>query len=213
MSEARLQGLYAITDCARLDPDELLVVTEQILRAGVSALQYRDKSGDRDKRTYEAAELRRLCARHGALFIINDDSELAASVQSDGVHLGREDCDCKSARAALGPDALIGVSCYNSLELAVAAQQDGADYVAFGSFFPSPSRRNTVPAQPELISQAKAVISLPIAAIGGITPANCAPLLRQGADMIAVISSVYQSPNPCLTVQQFNRLLSQQATL
>ena len=203
-----MRGLYAITDCARPGTDELLAVTEQVLSAGVVALQYRDKSGDRDKKKYEAGELRQLCNQYDTLFIVNDDLELALSVESDGVHLGRDDCDCKSAREALGTDAIIGVSCYNSLERALSAQQDGADYVAFGSFFSSSSKRNTVIAQPDLIRRAKAEISLPVAAIGGITPANCAPLIEHGADMIAVISSIWQAQDPCSTVQQFNRLLA-----
>ena len=124
---------------------------------------------------------------------------------SDGVHLGREDCDCKTARNELGPGAIIGVSCYNSLGMALAAQEDGADYVAFGSFFPSPSKQNTVTAEPDIIRQAKAKISLPVAAIGGITPANCRTLIEHGADMLAVLSSIYQAQDPHSTVMEFNR--------
>ena len=175
-----MKGLYAITDCARLSMDCLLSVTEQILRAGVVALQYRDKSVDRHKRRYEAAELRQLCNKHGCLFIINDDLELAVSAQSDGVHLGKTDQDCKSAREKLGTGAIIGVSCYNSLETALTAARNGADYVAFGAFFPSSSKRSTVTAEPGIIRRAKAELSLPVAAIGGITPANCGTLLQQG---------------------------------
>ena len=202
-----MKGLYAITDCARLPTDSLLAVTEQVLRAGVTALQYRDKSGDSDKRKHEAAELRQLCNKHGCLFIINDDLELAVSAESDGVHLGKGDTDCKSAREKLGPEAIVGVSCYNSLEAALAAQRDGADYVAFGSFFPSSSKHNAVTAEPDIIRRAKAEISLPVAAIGGITPANCGTLLRHGADMVAVISSLYQSEDPYATALEFNRLI------
>lgn len=204
-----MKGLYAITDCARLPTDSLLAVTEQALRAGVTALQYRDKSGDCAKRKHEAAELRQLCNKHGCLLIINDDLELAALTGSDGVHLGREDCDCKTARNELGPGAIIGVSCYNSLGMALAAQEDGADYVAFGSFFPSPSKQNTVTAEPGIIKQAKTKISLPVAAIGGITPANCRTLIEHGADMLAVIGSIYQAENPYATVKEFNRLIFQ----
>ncbi|MYH69953.1 MAG: thiamine phosphate synthase, partial [Gammaproteobacteria bacterium] len=177
-----MKGLYAITDCDRLSTDSLLAVTEEILRAGVVALQYRDKSGNHARRKYEAAELWQLCREHDCLFIINDDLQLAVLTGSDGVHLGREDCDCKTARNELGPGAIIGVSCYNSLGMALAAQEDGADYVAFGSFFPSPSKQNTVTAEPDIIKRAKANISLPVAAIGGITPANCRALIEHGAD-------------------------------
>lgn len=200
-----MRGVYAITDCDNLPTEKLLSVTEIILRGGITALQYRDKSGDPDKRKREAAELRRLCSRHGCLFIINDDLELAVTAASDGVHLGREDHDCKSAREILGRRAIIGVSCYDSLETAQAAERIGADYVAFGSFFPSPSKRNTVTAEPDIIRRAKAEISLPVAAIGGITPANCRTLIEHGADMLAAISSIYQAEDPYATVKEFNR--------
>ncbi len=202
-----MRGVYAVTDCENLSTDALLPVTEEILRAGLVALQYRDKSGDRAKRKHEARELRQLCRKHGCLFIINDDVQLARSVGSDGVHLGREDCDCKTARTKLGPAAIIGVSCYNSLEKAQAAAANGADYVAFGSFFPTTSKRNTVTAAPAIIRQAKEKISLPIAAIGGITPANCRTLIEHGADMLVVISSIYQAEDPYSTVKEFNRLI------
>ena len=202
-----MKGLYAITDCARLPTDSLLAVTEQALRAGVTALQYRDKSGDRGKRQHEAAELRQLCNRHGCPFIINDDLELAVWAESDGVHLGGEDRDCKTARNELGPEAIIGISCYNSVERALAAQENGADYVAFGSFFPSSSKQNTAAAEPDTIRQAKARVSLPVAAIGGITPANCRTLIEHGADMLAVISGIYQAEDPYAAVIEFNRLI------
>ena len=200
-----MRGLYAITDCDRLPTDSLLSATEEILRAGVVALQYRDKSGNHARRKYEAGELQQLCKEHNSLFIINDDLQLAAWTGSDGVHLGREDCDCKTARNELGPEAIIGISCYNSVETALAAQENGADYVAFGSFFPSSSKQNTAAAEPDIITRAKAGVSLPIAAIGGITPRNCRTLIEHGADMLAVINSIYQSEDPYSTVMEFNR--------
>ena len=202
-----MKGLYAITDCERLSTDRLLSVTEEILGAGVAALQYRDKSGNHAKRKYEAGELRRLCNEHGCLFIINDDLQLAVSAGSDGVHLGKEDHDCRTARNELGPEAIIGISCYNSVDTALAAQENGADYVAFGSFFPSSSKQNTTAAEPAIIRQAKARVSLPVAAIGGITPANCRTLIEHGADMLAVISSIYQAEDPYATVKEFNHLI------
>ena len=202
-----MKGLYAITDCDRLSADSLVSATEQILRAGVVALQYRNKSGNLATRKYEAGELQRLCKEHNSLFIINDDLQLAVSTGSDGVHLGREDCDCKTARNELGPEAVIGISCYNSVETALAAQEDGADYVAFGSFFPSSSKQNTTVVEPDIIRWAKARVSLPVAAIGGITPANCRTLIEHGADMLAVISSIYQARDPYSAAMEFNRYL------
>ena len=202
-----MKGLYAITDCENLSTDNLLAVTEDVLRARVAVLQYRDKSADHAKRKYEAAELRLLCREYNCLFLINDDVQLAKSVNSDGVHLGSGDCDCKKARYELGPGALIGVSCYNRLEAALAAADAGADYIAFGSFYPSSSKPGTVIAEPDILTQAKRKIALPIVAIGGITPSNCRILLESGADLLAVISSIYQAEDPYSEVQEFNRLI------
>ena len=202
-----MRGLYAITDCDNLSTQELLPVTEEILMAGVAALQYRDKSGNNDKRKYEAEKLRELCGKHNCPFIINDDVQLAKESGSDGVHLGSEDRDCKTARGELGPDAIIGISCYDSLEAAQDAVAEGADYVAFGSFYPTLSKQRTTAAEPELIIRAKERISVPIVAIGGITPANCRVLVECGADMLAVISSIYRAEHPYSTVKEFNRLM------
>ena len=203
-----MRGLYAITDCDNLSAHKLLSVTEEILRAGVAVLQYRDKSGDRNKRNREARELQQLCREHGCLFIVNDDIQLAAATGSDGVHLGRDDRDCTTARNELGPDALIGISCYDSLKAAQDAAADGADYVAFGSFYPTGSKQNTAIAEPQVIIRAKEKLSLPVVAIGGITPANCKTLIECGADMLAAISSIYQADDPYSAVQEFNRYFS-----
>lgn len=205
-----MRGLYAITDCDNLPTQELLPVTEQILMAGVAALQYRDKSGNQDKRTYEAGRLRELCGKHNCLFIVNDDVQLAKEAGSDGVHLGSGDCDCKTARHELGPEAIIGVSCYDSLEAAQDAVAEGADYVAFGAFYPTVSKQKTVAAEPEIIKRAKQRISVPIVAIGGITPANCRVLVECGADLLAVIGSIYRAGDPYKTVREFNRILFHQ---
>ena len=202
-----MKGLYVITDCDRLAGASLLSVTEEILQAGVTALQYRDKSAGDTGRKCTAAALSTLCREYGCLFIVNDDVQLAKSTGSDGVHLGQGDVDCKTARKTLGEEAIIGVSCYNSLDLARTAATDGADYVAFGSFYPTSSKRNTVTAEPAIIKQAKASLSLPVAAIGGITPANCPPLLARGADMLAVISSIYRAKDPTAAVEEFNRVI------
>ena len=202
-----MKGLYVITDCENLSTDRLLAATENVLRAGVAVLQYRDKSRNHTKRQYETAELRLLCREYNCLFIINDDVQLAKSANSDGVHLGSGDCDCNKARNELGPGAMIGVSCYNRVETALAAADAGADYIAFGSFYPSPSKQDTVIAKPGIIKQAKRKIALPIVAIGGITPSNCRILLESGADLLAVISSIYQADDPYSAAQEFNRLI------
>jgi thiamine-phosphate pyrophosphorylase len=201
------QGLYVITDCARLSPEELLRHTQQILEAGVAALQFRDKTANGNKME-TGGKLKALCRKYNALFIVNDDVELAANLQADGLHLGRDDDDYRRARELLGDNVILGLSCYNDLDRATEAQTGGVDYVAFGSVFPTTSKENTVHASLELIKIAKQKLHVPVAAIGGITPDNCAPLVEAGVDLLAVISSVYQSPAPRETVEKFNRYFS-----
>jgi len=191
----KLRGLYAITAG---DTVTALGLTEQAARAiagGARAIQYRDKSGDPIKRLAEAAALNRLCRAQGVPLLINDDVALAAQVGAAGVHLGRDDADVAEARARLGSDAIIGVSCYNQFELAEHAAAAGADYVAFGSFFPSPTKPEAVPADPALLQRARSELHVPAVAIGGITPENGRALIQAGAAMLAVISGVFGQPD------------------
>lgn len=186
-----LRGLYVITDTALIPDDRFAERVEAALRGGARIVQYRDKRGDVPLRERLAREVVRLCREHGALSIINDDVELAARVGADGVHVGREDAALGHARNRLGPGAVIGVSCYNRLELALEAAAEGADYVAFGSFFPSRVKPQAVSASMDLLREARKKLSLPLCAIGGITADNAAPLVEAGADMLAVISDVF----------------------
>jgi thiamine-phosphate pyrophosphorylase len=186
----RLHGLYLITDDRRQGPAALGAVVEAALRGGARVVQYRDKSGDPGRRRAEAAALHALCRRYAVPFLVNDDVELAVAVDADGVHLGRDDQDIDAARRRLGEHRLIGVSCYNRFELAQAAAARGADYAAFGSFHPSPTKPQAVRAQPELLRRARRELALPVVAIGGISPENGAALVHAGADMLAVISAV-----------------------
>lgn len=186
-----LFGLYAITDPALTPGGRLLTALEAAIRGGARLVQYRDKSADRERRRREAEGLLELCRGHGVPLIINDDLELAAALGADGVHLGRDDVPLDAARVALGPHALIGVSCYDSLPRAVAAAHAGADYVAFGSFYPSLTKPGAVRAPVELLAQARRELSVPLCAIGGITPANGGALLAAGADMLAVIHGLF----------------------
>lgn len=199
------RGLYAITDCERLRGEALLAATERILEAGAAMLQYREKSRDHARRKREAPALRALCRRHGCLFIVNDDVALAQAVNSDGAHLGKDDLDCQQARAVLGDEAIIGVSCYDQLARAAAAETSGADYVAFGAFHPTAAKPGAPVPRPALIGAAKAAVSLPVAAIGGMSPDNCAPLLQQGADLIAAMSGLYQAEDPRAVAAAFNK--------
>jgi thiamine-phosphate pyrophosphorylase len=189
------RGLYAITDTLLIPDERLAMTVEQALLGGARLLQYRDKSADAGRRRAQAQALNILCRRHGAPLIINDDVELAAEVGAAGAHIGQDDPAFATARHRLGENAMIGVSCYNRLELALAAEQAGADYVAFGAFFPSPTKSTEIRASVALLREARAVLSIPIVAIGGITPENAPPLLEAGADALAVISGVFAQPD------------------
>ena len=180
-------GLYAISDGPRVD---LLQACEAALRGGAAMLQYRDKSSDAARRRAEASMLVAMCARLGVPLIINDDCELAAAVGAAGVHLGEHDGDVAAARARLGDAAIIGVSCYDSLETARQLTAAGADYLAFGAFFPSPTKPNARRAQAQLLRSAR-TLALPLVAIGGITPENAPSLLEAGADFVAAIAGVF----------------------
>lgn len=203
---ARSKGLYVITDCDKLDFQTLLSCTEKILATGVLLLQYRDKSTDRTRRFERASELKDLCQRTDTIFLINDDIQLAADIGADGVHIGRDDPSIGAARQLLGTDAIIGVSCYNEVERARDAQTAGADYVAFGAFYPTRTKDGTVKAGPDLLRRARSELSVPIVAIGGITPDNGGHLIAAGADLLAVVNSVYGADNPTQTVLKFNTL-------
>jgi thiamine-phosphate pyrophosphorylase len=181
------RGLYAITDGPRAD---LIDVCAAAIAGGAAMLQYRDKTRDNVRRREEAGALATLCARNGIPLIINDDIELAAEVGAAGVHLGEDDADIASARARLGPRAIVGDSCYNSIERARELAAAGADYLAFGAFFASPTKPGARVAIPQLLRDAK-VLNRPLVAIGGITAANGAALIDAGADFLAVISGVF----------------------
>lgn len=186
-----LHGLYAVTDTGLTPGAQLLPAVAAAIRGGARLVQYRDKSNDNPKRAREAKLLLALCREHELPLIVNDDVALAGEIGADGVHLGREDVSLDEARVQLGPRAIIGVSCYDSLERAIAAEHAGADYVAFGSFFASPSKPQAVRAPQSLLAEARQRLNVPICAIGGITPANGAELLAAGAEMLAVISGLF----------------------
>ena len=185
------RGLYALTDNTLIGGDRLIPAVTSAIDGGAVMVQYRDKSGDTARRLGEAQALAELCRRRGTPLIINDDVALAQAAGADGVHLGKHDADIAAARAALGPEAIIGVSCYNELERALAAQAAGADYVAFGSFFSSGIKPDAVRATTQLLVEAKRQLHIPVDALGGITADNGAQLVGAGADLLAVISDVF----------------------
>jgi thiamine-phosphate pyrophosphorylase len=192
----QLHGLYVVTPDHHPEPGWLEGRVDAALRGGARLIQYRDKSGDRRRREREAGALRALCTRHGALLIINDDVELALATGAHGVHLGQDDMPLNEARRKLGDRAIIGITCHDRLDLAIAAQLGGADYVAFGAMYPSPTKSATVRAPLALIAQARESLAIPICAIGGIDADNARAVIRAGADMVAVVSGVFARPDP-----------------
>ena len=207
-SKYRIAGLYGIVDTGILGPEKLLDATSAALDGGVRVIQYRDKGTDRGRRWRQARALAMMCRNRGACFIVNDDITLAVAVVADGVHIGMQDASIAEAREQLGPSAIIGVSCYNSLDKARNAAVAGADYVAFGSFFPSSVKPDAVCAEPDLLTQARASLSRPIVAIGGITAANGATLVAAGADALAVISSLFTTADSYRAAIELSRLFS-----
>lgn len=195
MRKPSCHGLYAITDAQLIPDDRLLDAVEQALLGGAQLIQYRDKSDDATRRLTQARQLNALCRRYQIPLLINDDVELAAAVGAAGAHIGKDDPALATARARLGENALIGVSCYNRLDLALAAEQAGADYVAFGAVFPSPTKPTEIRASMALLREARAALRTPIVAIGGITPDNAPLLLDVGADALAVVSGVFGQPD------------------
>jgi thiamine-phosphate pyrophosphorylase len=198
-----MKGLYAITDTANLSTETMLARTEEILRAGARLLQYRNKQADENTRFTEARELHTLCRQYSVPLIINDDIALAVQAGADGVHLGKTDSTIADARERLGNKVMIGCSCYNDLDRAQQASKSGADYIAFGAFFSSPSKPDAAHATPDIIQTAKQRFKLPVVAIGGITPENGQSLIEAGADMLAVISGLYASETPFNTTTKY----------
>ncbi len=202
----RLHGLYAIADTHYLEAARLAPAVEAAIAGGARVIQYRDKRHDAASRVRQARDLAAICRRHGVLFLVNDDVVLAESAGADGVHLGHGDMLPAAARRLLGPGKIIGVSCYNELERALAAERAGADYVAFGSFFPSRTKPQAVRATPDLLRAAKQRLHIPVVAIGGITPENGAVLIEAGADMLAVIEGVFAQPDVSAAAKRYARL-------
>lgn len=198
------RGLYAITDGPR---DDLADAVRAALEGGATLLQYRDKTRDDARRSCESGLLATLCARFGVPLVINDDVELARASGAAGVHLGADDAGIAEARALLGPAAIIGVSCYDSLERARDAAATGADYLAFGAFFPTRTKTVTRRATPALLRDARA-LGLPLVAIGGITPDNGGSLIDTGADFLAVISGVFGARDIRAAALKYARLFT-----
>ena len=207
MSSSLLRGLYFVTPESEAGRTGLVAAA---LRGGARLVQYRDKSGPSDRRLREARILLAMCREADALFLVNDDVELCMAVGADGVHLGEDDAGITDARARLGPEYLIGASCYNDLGRAHAAEDAGADYVAFGSVFPSPTKPDARRVDLHLLRRACRELRVPVCAIGGITPENAAPVVAAGADMVAVIQSISESADPEAAARRLQSLFTRE---
>jgi thiamine-phosphate pyrophosphorylase len=210
MRSSRLRGLYAVTpDTA--DTAGLLARVRDALEGGACLLQYRSKIPDPALRRAQAEALRVLCQGRPVPFIINDDVALAVDVGANGVHLGRDDHSLAEARRCLPAGAIVGASCYDEPERAAAAAAQGADYVAFGAAFPSPTKPHAVRAPLSLYAAARRRLALPIAAIGGITVENAPTLIEAGVDLVAVISDLFDAPDVAARAAAYSALFEEPA--
>jgi len=207
-AEVPARGLYLLTP-DMTDTDSLLDRVAPLL-AFTTLLQYRNKAADRTLQHRQLRALRPLCEAAGVPLLVNDDWQLAGELGLSGAHLGAEDGDLAQTRATLGPDALLGASCYDDLERARAAVRSGASYIAFGAFFPSPTKPQARRARLSLLGEA-AALDVPRVAIGGITPDNGHVLVEAGADLLAVISGVFDAPDPVAAARAYWRCFDSKA--
>jgi thiamine-phosphate pyrophosphorylase len=205
--KSSLQGLYIVTPDWD-DTVQLLAVTEQALLGGANIVQYRHKTASPALRREQAQALLTLCRRFDKPFIINDHLELCLELDADGLHVGGTDISVAQARQKLGTGKILGASCYGDLELARAAVKGAASYIAFGGFYPSRIKKYAVTTPVSIVSKAVEEFDLPNVVIGGMTLENCQPLLNQGADMVAAISSVYMTEQPQQAARAFSDLFS-----
>ncbi len=208
MPRTELRGLYAITDEHLIPPRALPERVEAVLRGGARLVQYRAKRADDATRLQQARALAALCREHDALLIVNDDPVLAHRAGAHGVHLGRDDAPLAEARALLGPDAVIGVTCHDDLQRARRLRDAGADYLAFGRLFPSRTKPEAPPCPLARLGEAR-VLDLPVCAIGGINTDNARQVIAAGADLLAVIHGLFGQPDPEAAARRLAALFAQ----
>ena len=200
-----INGLYAITpDMA--DTDLLLQKIEAALQGGINILQYRNKAASHKLQTQQARAILPLCRQYNVPLIINDSVKLCLTLGADGVHLGADDGNLREVRARIGDDKIFGASCYNRFDLALSAQQAGANYVAFGACFASETKPNAPVVGLDLFVKAKNELNIPAVAIGGITLQNAAQAIQAGANAVAVINAIFNTNDVKLSSQQFSLL-------
>ncbi|MFZ6863335.1 thiamine phosphate synthase [Undibacterium sp. Ji67W] len=202
-----LRGLYIVTPDWD-DTEQLLNVTEKALQGGANIVQYRHKTASAGLRKEQALALQLLCRQYQKPLIINDHLDLFLDLDADGLHVGGMDISVAHARTQIGTGKILGASCYGDLELARNAVSSGASYVAFGGFYPSRIKKYAVTTAATIVADAGKEFQLPKVVIGGMTLENCQPLLQHGAEMVAVISSVYMAADPKLAAQQFSALFA-----
>ena len=209
MAPSQLKGLYIITDPKLTGTGQtLLNNVEQALQGGVQLVQYRNKQASKQQKLSEADLLSRLCEQYGSSLIINDDLSIAKALNC-GIHLGLEDASIQEAREQLRTDAIIGATCHNSLTHAASAINQGADYIAFGRLFNSPSKPNAPKAELSTLKIAKARWpDITVVAIGGITLENSELVLSAGADLVATIAGIWNTPNITNTADAFNNIIA-----
>ncbi|MEY3580187.1 MAG: hypothetical protein RI984_1291 [Pseudomonadota bacterium] len=200
-----MKGLYLVTPDWD-DTDALIKATEIALAVGVDLLQYRHKTANGELRLEQASALLKLCRQHNVPFIVNDHIDLCIELDADGIHVGGTDASVAVVRTLIGKDKILGASCYGDFALAEQAQIAGASYVAFGGFYPSRVKKYEVSTPASIVSKAKSQLTLPVCVIGGMTPDNAKPLVKEGADMVAAISSVYSADDIATAVREFAAL-------
>lgn len=208
MRNPKISGLYAITPELE-NTNELLDKSRQVLEGGAQLLQYRNKSANRILLREQAGLLLQLCREHAIPLIINDYLDLAIEIDADGLHVGQHDASIVSARNQLGCNKIIGASCYNNLDLALQAEKEGADYVAFGAFFSSLTKPNTVSVTENVISEARKKITVPMVGIGGIRLSNAKKVIQSGCAVIAVCNDLFQSENIEAKAAQYAQLFTE----
>jgi len=203
-----VKGLYLVSDARYTGKGHFFRIIEECFKAGVNVFQYRDETERYEERVRMARKLREMTRQYGLPFLINNYATLTEEVGADGVHIGSEDTSIEVLRKALGDKAILGVSVHGSLELAKKMEEMGADYVAFGSCFKSPTKPQAPVISLSILREAKQVLKIPVVAIGGITPKNVKMVLETGVDAVAVISGILASPHPARAVRLFKEALA-----
>lgn len=194
-THTKLRGLYVITDTHLIPRARFVETVEAAVRGGATMVQLREKETPPEEVIRLGRDVLEVTRRYGALLIVNDHPTIAKEIGADGVHVGRDDPSLAEARAIVGPEAIIGASCYGDVNRAVAAEQAGADYVAFGTPFPSPTKAKRTDISLGIFQEAKQRVRVPVFAIGGITLTNARQVIDAGADGLAIVSGVFAAPD------------------